>query len=435
MIPKDETLPKDKLDRLDWVCRYINAPDWLFEELKGPKDSFKFKIRQTINGKMEKFQVIRVQYCNPYITGVNPFKGGLRYHPDVSEELLVTLAFDMTKKCALNELRFGGAKGGIAIDPAQYPNHLRGITEEMTRGLLKRCVIGPDIDVMGPDVGTNSETMFWICAKVGDLNRDNSIPNVPAIVTGKALEDYGCPGREDATAKGGLIVLEEFLKLSSDSIDDLFKAKPRLAIQGFGNVGFNFTKLVPTSHFDIVAISDKNGGLYSAHGLDFEEINKWYLEHGSFKGFRGAGEISNEQLILCNCDILVPAAIEDQIRQDNADAIKAKIVLELANQAITDDGYRILKNRNIPAIPGIVANSGGVVVSFMEWSRNRGTRPHKVDLGRIYGEVESELYMIMQDLIRKTYKKSMESRLTMDETADVLAIETLRDQLKKKHGY
>lgn len=428
-------LSKDKLERLDWVCRYLNAPDWLFEELNGPKDVFKFRIRQVINGKMEKFEVIRVQYCNPYVTGVNPFKGGLRYHQDVSEDLFVKLAWDMVKKGALNDLRFGGAKGGIAIDPAKYsPSNLRGITEEMTRGLLNRHIIGPDVDVIGPDVGTNSETMFWIMAKVGDLNRDNAIPNVPAIVTGKALEDYGCPGRENATAKGGLIVMQEFLKLSGN-VGNIFKTKPRLAIQGFGNVGFNFAKLVPTSLFDIVAISDKNGGLYSSSGLNFDEIHQWFREHGTFQGFPGATEISNDELITCECDILVPAAIEDQLRPDNSYDIKAKMVVELANEAITSEGYDILEERGIPAIPGIVANSGGVVVSFMEWSRNRGARPHKVDLAKIDGEVESELYAIMQDLIRKTYKKSTESGLTLDKTADVLAIETLRDQLKKKHSY
>ena len=427
-------LPKDKLERLRWVCEYIKAPEWVFDELKGPKDTFKFRIRQTINGKMELFQVIRVQYCNPYITGINPFKGGLRYHPDVTEELLEKLAFDMTKKCAMNDLRFGGAKGGLAIDPAKYPKHLRGLTEEMTRGLLNRHIIGPDIDVIGPDVGTNSETMFWICAKAGDLNRDNHIPNVPAIVTGKSLEDYGCPGREDATAKGGLIILQEFLKLSKN-IDHALKTKPRLAIQGFGNVGSNFAKLVPTSHFDIVAISDKNGGLYLPSGLNFEEINRWFLGHGTFKGFPGAEEISNDELLLSDCDVLVPAAIEDQIRQDNSDAIRAKMVLELANEAITTDGYEILKRKSIPVIPGIVANSGGVVVSFMEWSRNRGARPHKVDLDRIYGEVESELYMIMKDLMQRTYRKSLENSLTLDEAADVMAIEILMQQLKRKHSY
>ena len=427
-------LRKDKLNRLEQICRYINAPDWLFTELSQPKDIFKFRIRQTINDRVEKFEVIRVQYCNPYITGVNPFKGGLRYHPDVTEELLVRLAFDMTKKCALNDLRLGGAKGGIPIDPAKYPKHIRGITEEMTRGLLNRHVIGPDIDVIGPDMGTNSDTMFWICAKAGDLNRDNHIPNVLAIVTGKSLEDYGCPGREDATAKGGLIILQEFLKLSKN-IDHTLKTKPRLAIQGFGNVGLNFAKLVPTSHFDIVAISDKNGGLYLPSGLNFEEINRWFLDHGTFKGFPGAEEISNDELILSDCDVLVPAAIEDQIRQDNSDAIRAKMVLELANEAITTDGYEILKRKNIPVIPGIVANSGGVIVSFMEWSRNRGVRPHKVDLDRIYGEVESELYMIMKDLMQRTYRKSMENGLTLDEAADVMAIEILMQQLKRKHSY
>lgn len=428
-------LPDDKLARLNWVCEYLKAPRWLFEELRGPKDVFKFRVRQNINGIMEKFEVIRVQYCNPYITGVNPFKGGLRYHPGVTEDLMGVLAWDMTKKCAINELRFGGAKGGIAFDPAKYqPNIVRGITEEATKGLLKRRVIGPDIDVIGPDMGTNSETMFWICAKVGDLNRDNAIPNVPAIVTGKALEDYGCPGRIDATAKGGLIILQEYLKLSCD-INGALGKKPKLAIQGYGNVGSNFFKLIPSAQFDVVAISDKNGGLYLSSGLNFEDVNKWFSDHGTFKGYPGAKEITNEELLVSYCDILVPAALENQIGHLNADSVKAKLVVELANEAITSEGHRILKGRGIPAIPGIVANSGGVVVSFMEWSRNRGYRPHKVDLLKIEGEVESELFMIMKDLMTRTYKKYVETGLSMEEVADVMAIEAIMQQLKRKHSY
>lgn len=425
----------EKLDRLAWVCRYINAPDWLFEELKEPKDKFSFRIRPTISEEKKILRVIRIQYCNPHPTGARPFKGGIRFHPGVTEELLEALAFDMVKKCALADLPFGGAKGGIAIDPTKYSKiELRDIVERMTEGLLSRQAIGPDIDVLGPDVGTSSETMFWIYTKVGDMNRDNRMPNVAAIVTGKPIEYDGCPGREDATARGGLIVLEEFLKLSRN-IDGFFKAKPRLAIQGFGNVGLNFAKLTPMSQFDIVAVSDKNGGLYLSHGLNFEEINKWYLERGSFKGFPGAEEISNEELLLSDCDILIPAAIEDQITQVNSENIRAKLVLELANEAVTTEGYQILKKRNIPVVPGIVANTGGVVASFIEWSRNRGTRPHRVDLDKIQEEIESELNKIMKDLIQKTYEKSMGSGLTIDESADVLAIETLRDQLKIKHGY
>ncbi len=425
----------EKLDRLWWVCKYINAPDWLFEELKEPKDKFSFRIRSTVNGKKKIFRVVRIQYCNPHPTGARPFKGGIRFHPGVTEELLEALAFDMVKKCALADLPFGGAKGGIAIDPSQYSElELRDITERMTEGLLTRHAIGPDIDVPGPDVGTSSKTMFWMYNKVAEMNRYMNIPNVAAVVTGKPIEYDGCPGREDATARGGLIVLEEFLKLSRN-MNNVFEAKPRLAIQGFGNVGLNFAKLIPISQFDIVAISDKNSGLYLPRGLNFEEINKWYLEHGSFKGFSGAEEISNEKLLLSNCDILVPAAIEDQITQGNSDNIKAKLVLELANEAVTTEGYKILKKKNIHVIPGIVANTGGVVASFIEWSRNRGARPHKVDLDKIQREVESELNKIMRGLIRKTYERSMESGLTTDEAADVLAIETLRDQLKIKHGY
>lgn len=431
-------LPKDKLERLEWACRYINAPDWLFEELKGPKKVIRFKIRPIINGSRQTFEVIRVHYCNPHSTGVRPYKGGIRYHPNITVELMEVLGFDMTKKCAIADLPFGGAKGGGVFDPSKYTSlDKRTITESMAQGLWANKALHPDVDVPGPDMGTNSETMYWIYNKMAEWNGDFnlSIPNVAAIVTGKPLEYDGCPGREDATATGGLIVLQEFLKLSRNNIGDFHKARPRLVIQGFGNVGRNLAKLIPISQFDIVGISDVGGGLYSPKGLDYAKISKWYDEYGSFSGFKEAEEVSNSDLLLLNCDVLIPAAIENQITVENSEKIKAGLVLELANEAVTSYGAQVLKERKIPYIPGIVANTGGVVVSFIEWSNNRGKRPHKVDLGKIMGDVESELHEIMSALIGKTYAKSVSSGLTMDEAADILAIETLRDQLKIKHGY
>lgn len=428
-------LPKDKLDRLDWACRNINAPDWLFDELRGPKDKFNFRIRVTVNGEKKMFTGIRVQYCNPHPTGARPFKGGIRYHPSATEELMEVLGFDMTKKCALAELPFGGAKGCLILDPSKLSVHeLRESTERFTEGLLTRNVIGPDIDVPGPDVGTNSETMFWMYNKVAEMNRFRNLPNVAAIVTGKPIEYDGCPGRADATSRGGLIVLGEFLQLSRN-LNGSLQTKPRLAIQGFGNVGSNLAKLISPNQFLITAISDVRGGLYCGSGLNFEEIEKWHKEHGSFEDYPHADYCSNQNLLISECDILIPAAIEDQINEGNANQIKAKMVLELANEAITPKAYEILKERNIPAIPGIAANTGGVVASFIEWSRNRGSRPHRVDLDKIQGEVENDLDKIMRDVIRKTFARSVESRLTLDESADILAIETLRDQLKMKHGY
>jgi glutamate dehydrogenase (NAD(P)+) len=441
MLLKDELLPKDELEKLLWACEYIKAPGWLFNELSSPKRVITFKIRPIIKGKKETLQVIRVQYCNPHSTGFRPYKGGIRFHPGVTKDLLMILAFDMTKKCALADLPFGGAKGGIAINPADYKSdsdvELIEIVEKMTQGLWASKALGPDRDVPGPDVGTNSHTMFLICNKMAEFNDDFDlrIPNVAALVTGKPIEYDGCPGREDATSQGGLIVLREFMKLSGNKIKDLFKAKPRLAIQGFGNVGFNFARIIPESSFTISAISDVHGGIYSSTGLNFESVKKWHTEHGSFIGYPDAEEISNSELIVSDCDILIPAAIEHQITDKNSESIKASLIMELANEAITAEGYKILKSRSIPAIPGISANTGGVVASFIEWSRNRGARPHKVDLDKIQGEVESELDKIMKDVIRRTYKKSIVENLALNEAADVLAIETLRDQLKVKHGY
>jgi len=429
---------KEKLAGLAEICKMINAPDWLFEELSTPKEVNKLKIRPSTRGGKISMTVIRVKHCNPHSTGIRPYKGGLRFDPNVTEELLTVLALDMTKKCALADLPFGGAKGGIAIDPANFTeSELRNIVETMAEELLKRGIIGPDIDVPGPDVGTNAETMFWISNKIGEANR-NTLPNVAAIVTGKPLANDGCPGREDATAKGGLIVLKEFLRLSG-RLGGRIQDQPGMVIQGFGNVGANLMKLAwePNNGFDfrVIAVSDKNGGLYSPNGLNFLNVSRWYRENKTFKGFPDAQEISNTEMLFIDCDILVPAAIENQITPTNVSQLKTRVVLELANEAITPEAYSCLKEMNIPAIPGIAANVGGVVVSFEEWALNRGARWHMSEIDEIGEKVSKQLERIMKGVTRRVFARSVDSGMSLNESADVIALETLRDLLKQKHGY
>ena len=424
---------KNKIRQIEEICNKLNTSLEVFEEISKPKAVFKLKIRPTINWQKPILSpVIRVQHCNPHSTGARPYKGGFRFHPKVTEELLTVLAMDMTEKCALADLPFGGAKGGIAIDPEKLSKEdLRDITEKMTKEFLKHNVLSPDIDVFGPDVGTNSETMFWIYHKVAEENMELKLPNVAAVVTGKPIEYDGCPGRENATAKGGLIVLKEFLRLS----ECLPEQGATLAIQGFGNVGSNLAQLAPQFNFKVVAISDVTNGLYNKNGLDFSSINSWHEKYKTFRGYKDAIEISNEQLLLLPMDILAPAAIENQITSDNATMVKAKVVLELANEAVTYDAHQILKSTGIQVIPGIAANVGGVVISFVEWARNRGSRWHEVDLNAIEKFVEEELQKIMRGVIIKVFEKSQKENLTLNESAHIIAIENIYKKLKQKHGY
>ncbi len=427
---------KEKIKHIENICQRLNASPELFEELSQPKAVFKFKIRPIIKGKKVILgPVMRVHHCNPHSTGARPYKGGFRFHPGVTEELLQVLAIDMTEKCALAKLPFGGAKGGVAIDPEKFtPTELRDITEKIAKELLKYNILNPDVDVLGPDVGTNSETMFWIYNKVAEENSQLRLPNVAAVVTGKPLENDGCPGREDATSKGGLIALKEFIHLSKI----LPEKGATLAIQGFGNVGANLARLavdLTQFNFKVLAISDKNSGLYNKNGLDFSSIDTWHREYKTFRGYKDAEEISNEELLLLPIDVLIPAAIENQITSNNATKIQARMILELGNEAVTTEAQKLLTERGVPAIPGIAANVGGVIVSFLEWARNRGSRWHLVDLPDINHLVEQELTKIMKGVIIEVYKKSEQERISLNDSAHLLAIQNIYEKLKRKHGY
>ncbi len=429
---KEKNMLQERLNQVEKWCGMINAPAWLFDELKLPRVN-QMKIRPIINGQKKPLPLWRVHHINPHLTGMRPYKGGMRFHPDVTQELLQVLAMDMTFKNVLAGLPFGGAKGGIPIDPEQYTElELRDITEKMAEELLKKEFLHPDKDVPGPDMGTNSRTMYWMLAKVSDLASKFGIPNIAASVTGKPLEEDGMPGREEATARGGLIALQQYIELSG-----IFSNKPTLAIQGFGNVGGNMARLAVTQEFNypVVAVSDKRGGLYAPQGLDVPAVLNWVEEHHTVKGFPSADAISNEELLLLPADVLVPAALENQITARNAPRLQARFVAELANEAITPDAYDILADRNIPALPGIAANAGGVIVSFLEWSRNRGERWHEVNSDLLEKYAEEELGKIMRNVITKLYQRSRQDSRSLYETAHIMALEKLRKKLKTKHGY
>lgn len=426
---------KEKIEQIEEICEKLNVSHEIITDLTTLR-VIELKIRPIIKGeKTLIYPLLRVQHCNPYSTGARPFKGGFRLHPKVTPELLSTLAIDMTKKCALADLPFcGGAKGGLAIDPKKYtPTELRHIIEVSTdEFVIEAGIPHPDRDVFGPDVGTNSETMFWIYNRIAKLNRLANFPNVAAVVTGKPIEHDGYPGREDATAKGGLVVLEEFIKLSK-----LLPEKgATLAIQGFGNVGSNLAKLAAQFNFKVLAISDVASGLYNKNGLDFSLIDVWYKKYGTFRGYKDADEISNEELLLLPVDVLLPSAIENQITPGNAEKIRAKVVEEMANEAITDEAYEILKEKKIPAIPGIVANVGGVVMSYEEWSRNRGIRPHILTLLEgMDRAAEEEFQKIMLRVINSVFNRSKKENISFCEAANLIAIENVCQKLKQKHGY
>lgn len=309
---------------------------------------------QLDHGEVQVLAGHRVQHCDV----LGPYKGGIRYHPAVTLEEVSSLAMLMTWKCALLGIPYGGAKGGIAIDPDQYSvRELERITRRYTSELIKD--IGPAIDIPAPDIGTSEREMAWMM----DTYSMNKGYAVPGVVTGKPLSIGGSKGRKLATGRGVMIVVREALAERGQSYQDV-----TVVIQGFGKVGSATAYLMYQEGAKILAVSDVSGGLFDPNGLDIPALMDYATRNrGSLAGFMGAQRITNEELLTLPCDVLVPAALEDQITEDNCDRINAQIVAEAANGPVTLVADQMLHHRGVMVLPDILANAGGVVVSYLEW--------------------------------------------------------------------
>jgi glutamate dehydrogenase (NAD(P)+) len=286
-----------------------------------------------------------------------PSKGGIRYHPDVTLDEVKSLAMWMTWKCALMGIPFGGAKGGVVCDPKSMSE---GELQRMTRRFTSEIIneIGPEKDIPAPDVGTDARVMAWIF----DTYSMNKGHSVLGVVTGKPLAIGGSLGREEATARGSLYCIRDALRKRGLSMDGL-----RVAVQGFGNVGKHLARLLSEDGARIIAVSDSRGGLYNANGIDVRAALAHKQESGVLEGLKGAEAITNEELLLLECDVLAPCALEQVITDENADQVKAKIICEGANGPTTPTADEILEARDVLILPDVLANAGGVVVSYFEW--------------------------------------------------------------------
>lgn len=297
----------------------------------------------------------RVQHNNAR----GPFKGGLRYHPAMDEDHAAALASLMTWKTAVVDVPFGGAKGGIDCDPAQLSqSELQAITRRFVD--LTKEVIGPMIDVPAPDVNTNATVMGWIMDEYSNSNGFS-----PAVVTGKPLALFGSEGREDATGRGVTIVLEELLKDQGRSMEGV-----TVAFQGFGNVGSFAALLMAERGALILAVGDHAGGVSNREGLDVPALTAWVREHRTVAGFPGGDVMESSEVLTFDADVLVPAALENAITKANARDVRAKIVVEAANAPTTPEADAILAERGVIVVPDILANAGGVTVSYFEWAQN-----------------------------------------------------------------
>jgi glutamate dehydrogenase (NAD(P)+) len=286
-----------------------------------------------------------------------PSKGGIRYHPDVTLDEVKALAMWMTWKCALSGIPFGGAKGGVICNPKTMSE---GELQRMTRRFTSEIIneIGPEKDIPAPDVGTDGRVMAWIF----DTYSMNKGHSVLGVVTGKPLTIGGSLGREEATARGALYCVREAVRKQQMSLQGT-----TVAVQGFGNVGSFLAKFLAEDGAKVVALSDSTSGLHNANGIDVQAALAHKRETGSLGGFRGADAISNEELLLLDCDVLAPCALEQVITDENAARVKAKTVVEGANGPVTPSADEILDDKGVLVLPDILANAGGVIVSYFEW--------------------------------------------------------------------
>ncbi len=373
------------LAQLDEVAELMGLAPGVHQLLRAPKRALTVSVPFRMDdGSTRVYQGHRVQHN---VTR-GPAKGGIRYHQDVTIDEVKALAMWMTWKCAVTGIPFGGAKGGVEVDPRK---HSRGELERMTRRYASEILplIGPERDIPAPDINTDEEIMSWIM----DSYSANKGYSVPGVVTGKPVAIGGSKGRGGATSRGVMYMIFSALRSRGLAIEEV-----SIAIQGYGKVGGRAAQMLHDAGCQVVAISDVEGGLYNPKGLDPEAINRHKQGAGTVSGYPGADSITNPELLEIDCDVLVPAAVEGVVTVKNADRVRADIVCEAANGPITFEADKVLNDRGVFVVPDILANAGGVVVSYFEWvqdiqayfwsEEDVNDRLRDI-LERAYGEVET----------------------------------------------
>ncbi|WYM03156.1 MAG: Glu/Leu/Phe/Val family dehydrogenase [Gloeotrichia echinulata DVL01] len=382
---------------LEAAAKELQLDQGIVEILSNPRKVVTVSIPVKLdNGQVQVLAGHRVQHSN--ILG--PYKGGIRYHQAVTLAEVSTLAMLMTWKCALLGIPYGGAKGGIAIDPKRYsPGELERITRRYTSELIKD--IGPAIDIPAPDMGTSAREMAWMM----DTYSVNVGHAVPGVVTGKPLSIGGSRGREMATGRGTMIVVREALAEQGKSLDGV-----RVVIQGFGNVGCAAAELLHQAGAKIIAVSTGAGGVYCETGLDIPALKAYAAENRrSVVGYPQATAISNADLLTLPCDVLIPAALENQITVENVNQVQAQIVAEAANGPITLEANLSLEARGVTVLPDILANAGGVVVSYLEWVQ--GLSYLFWDEERVNREMEHLMVQAYRQVIQQSQQRQITLRL------------------------
>jgi len=403
------------------IASQLKLEPEILQELEEPHRIIKFQIPVLMdNGKKKIFFGFRSQHNN----ALGPYKGGIRYHPKVSEDEIKALSMLMTWKCSLVGLPFGGAKGGVIVNPKEL-SHKE--LEKLSRGYVKEVfpLIGPEKDIPAPDVNTNPQIMAWMVDEYSKLKGKET----PAAFTGKPLGMWGLEGRSEATGYGGVVILKK--------LQEIFGFKPEkttLAIQGFGNVGSNFARFAALSGYKIVAVSEAEGGIYVEDGLNPEEVLRCRERKGKIAGCYCVGsicdssygrQITNKELLEMEVDILVPAAVENVITEDNAPKIKAKYIIEMANGPVTPEAQEILEKREIISVPDFLANAGGVIASYFEWLQSKERRRWKKE------ETLRELAKKLGQAFEEVWALSQGEKINLRKAAYLLAVERVAKAIKK----
>lgn len=400
---------------LDDAAKAIGMKEEDYVLIKYPERELKVSVPVRMDdGKIKVFEGYRVQHS----TSRGPCKGGIRYHEDVNIDEVKALAAWMSFKCAVVNIPYGGAKGGIKVNPATLS---QGELERLTRRYTAMIfpILGPEKDIPAPDVGTNAQVMDWIM----DTYSMTSGYTVHGVVTGKSLEVGGSLGRPEATGRGIMIVTLKMLEKYNLNPKDI-----SISIQGMGNVGSTAAKLLYEKGCKIVAVADVSGGLYNADGLDIPAIYDFVKKKNLLKDYDADNvkHISNREVLTAPCDILIPAALENQITADIAGEVKCKMVIEAANGPTTVEADEILAKRNIIVLPDILSNAGGVVVSYCEWVQNLQS------LTWDENDVNTTLYKVMSRAFDDVYNTAQEKKLSYRLSAYAVAIERICTAKKKR---
>ena len=406
----------DAIEYFNTAASLLDLDPGMRRLLTSPSRQIIFAIPfQRDNGELEVYTGYRVQYN--FARG--PAKGGIRFHPGVTLDEVTALAFWMTWKCAVVDLPFGGGKGGVTCDPSKLsPGELERITRRYAAELVE--VVGPDKDVPAPDVGTTPQIMAWFM----DTYSMHVRQHVPAVVTGKPLEIGGSRGRVEATGRGvSLVALAQMEEMG------IAPSGASIVVQGFGNVGSIAAQMFVERGCKIVGISDVSGGYYNANGIDVNGAIAYSQEHHSLDGYRGGDRVTNDVLLTAACDVLVPAALEKQLTIENAARVQAKLIVEGANGPTTPEADHIFDERGIVVIPAIMANAGGVTVSYFEWAQNRAG----------YSWRESEVNERLADVLLENFKRVRGAaalrNVTLRTAAYMVAIQRVTQSMNTRGVY